>query len=317
MYYEPYRPRRRTSCLGRLFRIALILAILWAVLMLITRLPVSIKLPFVDGNLSLDGLFSSGYTNVLLLGADNEEGRGRTDTIIVASLGGGEIKLTSIMRDTLVNIGGYGQHKINAAYRLGGEQLAMQTVNEAFGLNITRYAVIDFEGFSDLIDSVDGVSVNVTKAEMQEINKGLDTTWKRLGDGRPIEYLKTYGKDTHLTGPQALAYSRIRKIDSDYVRSSRQRAVLEAMIEKLRATKNPVVLAKLAQTAFSTIETNVNVFEIGFDAVKILAGSLNMDQLRLPADGAYTTGTVDGAWVIKPDLSRNRKILQTFLNGDS
>ncbi|HRX09792.1 MAG TPA: LCP family protein, partial [Candidatus Limiplasma sp.] len=80
-----------------------------------------------------------------------------------------------------------------------------------------------------------GVALNVSKAEMQEINKGLDATWKRLGEGRPIDYLKRYGEDTLLTGPQALAYARIRKIDSDYVRASRQRAVLSAMIEKLRA----------------------------------------------------------------------------------
>ncbi len=316
MYYEPYRPRRRPSCLGRLFRIALILAILWAVLSLVARLPISVNLPFINGKVSLDGLFSSGYTNVLLLGADNEDGRGRTDTIIVASLGDGALKLTSIMRDTLVNIPGYGKHKINAAYRLGGEQLAMQTVNEAFGLNITNYAVIDFEGFSNLIDSVGGVSVNVSKAEMKEINKGLDATWKRLGDGGPVDYLETSGEDTLLTGPQALAYSRIRKIDSDYVRASRQRAVLEAMIDKLRSTKNPVVFAKLAQTAFSTVQTNINVFAIGVDAMKVLSGNHTMEQFRLPADGAYTTGTVDGAWVIQPDLTKNRKLLQAFLGGD-
>lgn len=308
MYYEPYRPKRRVSCIGRLFRIALLLAVLWVVLMLITNLPISI------GGFSLDGLFSSGYNNILLLGADNEEGRGRTDTIIVASLGSGEIKLTSIMRDTLVNLDGYGQNKINAAYRLGGEQLAMDTVNKAFGLNITRYAVIDFEGFSDLIDSVGGIPVHVSKAELQEINKGLDATWKRLGDGRPIDYLKTYGESILLTGPQALAYSRIRKIDSDYVRTSRQRAVLEALLGKLRSNRNPVVLAKLMQTALSTIKTNINVFEIGAIAVRLLGGSQKIQQLRLPADGAFTTGTVDGAWVIKPDLPKNRKLLQAFLN---
>ena len=308
MYYEPYRPKRRPSCIGRLFRIALILAILWVVLMLVTNLPISI------GGFSLDGVFSSGYDNILLMGADNEEGRGRTDTIIVASLGGGKIKLTSIMRDTYVNLEGYGQNKINAAYRLGGEKLAMDTVNRAFGLNITRYAVIDFEGFSDLIDSVGGVTVRVSKAEMKEINKGLDTTWKRLGDGRPIEYLKTYGEKILLSGPQALAYSRIRKIDSDYVRTSRQRAVLEALLSKLRSNRNPVVLAKLMQTALSNIKTNINVFEIGAISVRLLSGSQKVEQMRLPADGAFSSGTVDGAWVIKPDLPKNRKLLKAFLN---
>ena len=68
MYYEPYRPRRRTSCIGRLFRIALILAVLWVLLLLVTNLPISI------GGFSLDALFSSGYNNILLLGMDNEVG---------------------------------------------------------------------------------------------------------------------------------------------------------------------------------------------------------------------------------------------------
>ena len=307
MYYEPYRPRRRTSCIGRLFRIALILGVLWVLLMLVTSLPISI------GGFSLEGLFSTGRMNVLLMGADNEQGRGRTDTIIVASLGGGTVKLTSIMRDTLVDLEGYGPNKINAAYRLGGERLALETVNRAFGLDITRYAVIDFEGFSDLIDSAGGVEVRVSKAEMREINHGLDTTWKRLGDGRPIDYLKTYGERTHLTGPQALAYSRIRKIDSDYVRTSRQRAVLEALLGKLRSTRNPLVYAKLMQTAFTTIKTNINFIEIGAYAVKLLSGNLKIEQLRLPADGAFSSGTVNGAWVIKPDLPKNRKLLQAFL----
>jgi LCP family protein required for cell wall assembly len=314
MYYEPYRPKRRPSCLGRLFRIALILAVLWAVMLLVTRLPLSFNLPLVNGTVSLDGLLPSGYTDILLLGADNEVGRGRTDTIIVASIGKGEIKLTSIMRDTLVNIEGYGKHKINAAYRFGGEKTAMQTVNKAFGLNITRYAVIGFEGFSNLIDSVGGVAVSVSKAEMQEINKGLDATWKRLGGGRPIEYLTTYGEKTHLNGPQALAFARIRKIDSDYKRASRQRAVLEALFFKLRTTKNPLVFMKLLKTALSTVKTNMSVFEIGLLGAQALTGGMRISQFRLPAEGAYTTGTEDGAWVIKPDLAKNRQLLQEFLN---
>jgi hypothetical protein len=68
------------------------------------------------------------------------------------------------------------------------------------------------------------------------------------------------------------------------------------------------------QTAFSTIETNVNVFEIGLEALKVLTGSLKMEQFRLPADGAFTTGTVDGAWVIQPDLEKNRELMQAFLS---
>lgn len=314
MYYEPYRPRRRPSCLGRLFRIALILALAWVAFMLITSLPISIQLPFGGGRLSLNELRPSGSTSILLLGADNEAERGRTDTIIVATIGGGSVKLTSILRDTLVDMGDYGRHKINAAYRLGGEKLALDAVNRAFGLSLTRYAVIDFEGFSHLIDSVGGVQMDVSKAEMKEINKGLDATWKRLGDGTDnVDYLMTYGDGTLLTGPQALAYSRIRSIDSDYMRTSRQRNMLEALIDKVRSTHNPVVLAKLAQTALANVRTNANLMEIGMLGVRALTDGGSIEQLRLPADGAFTTGTVDGAWVIKPDLEKNRKLLKSFL----
>jgi LCP family protein required for cell wall assembly len=317
MYYEPYRPRRRPSCLGRLFRLSLILLVLWAVFTLITNLPAGIKLPFFDGDLSLNDLLPSGYTNILLLGEDNEDGRGRTDTIMVATIGGGEIKLTSIMRDTLVDLGDYGRQKINAAYRLGGETLAMRVVNQAFGLDITRYAVIDFEGFSHLIDSVGGVQVNVTKAEMQQINQGVKKTWKRLGDGTGnIRYLERYGADVLLTGPQALAYSRIRKIDSDYMRTSRQRAVIEALVQKLRENRSPIVLAKLAQTALSNVKTNVNVLEIGILGVRALMDGQRVRQLRLPADGTFKSGVDGGAWVIKPDFDKNRKLLHEFLYDD-
>jgi LCP family protein required for cell wall assembly len=324
MYYEPYRPRKRPGCLRRLFRIALILAVLWAAFTLVSGLPLSInlffeiQLPGLFGgdNLAVNKSLPSGYTNILLLGTDNEAGRGRTDTMIVASIKGGAVKLTSIMRDTFVDMGAYGRQKINAAYRLGGEQLAMRTVNQAFGLNITRYAAIDFEGFSHLIDSVGGVRVNVSKAEMQQINAGVKKTWKRLGDGTDnIAYLGTYGENTLLSGPQALAFSRIRKIDSDYARTGRQRAVLEALLRKLRSGQSPIVYARLAQTAFSSIETNVNLLEIGIMAAGILRDGASIQQYRIPADGAFTSGTQDGVWAITPNLEKNQKLLREFIYG--
>lgn len=304
MFYEPDKPkrkkRRRHGCLGRLFKFMLLAAAAYVIVTIVT----SGTLSGLFSGLVPDGL-PGGWRNVLLLGSDRVgSGSARTDTMIVASVStGGKVKLTSIMRDTMVPIEGYGKHKINAAYTFGGAQLAMDTVNQCFGLNIKQYALIDFEGFAQLVDAAGGIDIDVTKAEMQAMNK------------KSGHKLKDYGKDIHLDGVQALRYARIRKIDSDYMRASRQRTVLEALAQRVRAVKNPAQLIELGRTSLDVVSTNISLPDLALLGVRVVLNGGGMEQYRVPVEGTYESGIQDGVWSIRPDFERNKALLRSFIYG--
>lgn len=322
MLYEPYvkkkKVKKRRGCLSRLFRLAL--GVLAAVLILYVAINLisAIDLTGNKAALSVNGKLPGGWTNILLLGADmEEEGASRTDTMIIASIGGGgQVKLSSIMRDTMVRIDGHGTAKINAAYRYGGAELAMKTVNEAFAMNITHYAIVDFSTFPYLIDTLGGIEIDVSKREMEQINKNVHTAVRDMGGQKSdVVYLDTYGEGTHLNGAQALGYARIRSIDSDYMRTQRQRTVLNALLKKARGTRDPIALISFAGAALSRIDTNLDMAKLVSIGTKVLLNDADMREYRVPAEGTYESGTYDGVWGIKPDVIEMQKGLLTFIYG--
>ena len=303
MFYEERKPRRRRkrkSCLGRLIKLCLLLAAAYVVLTICATSTLS----GLMSGLTPDGL-PGGWRNILLLGSDQVgNGSARTDTIIVASIStGDQVKLTSVMRDTLVQLEGHGAQKINAAYTFGGAQMAMDAVNQYFRLNIKQYALIDFQGFAQMVDAVGGVRVDVTKAEMQAMNQ------------KSGHKLKEYGSDILLDATQALRYARIRKIDSDYARTGRQRALLQALLERVRQCKNPAQLLAFAQAALEAVQTNITLPDMALLAARVLLHGGEMTQYRVPAEGTYESGILNGVWSIRPDFEANRKLLRQFIYG--
>lgn len=201
------------------------------------------------------GLSQNGkITNIALFGLDsrNHDYEGRSDAIMVASVNGktGKIKLVSIARDTYVNVPGYGQTKINHAYAYGGAELAIQTINENFNLDITDYAAVNFDSLADVIDVMGGIDLEVTEEERYQINA-------YLLEGEP---LRESGM-VHLNGPQAVSYARIRKIDSDTMRAERQRKVLECLFEKAKDI-NPLEYPSYIRKFAPMIETSLTNEEI-------------------------------------------------------
>lgn len=290
---------------------------------LLSELDPSEQVHIEDGDLSISTELGSGWRNVLLMGNDSRslDDNGRTDTMIIASINQqtGEIKLTSIMRDTLVRIPGKSKkNKINAAYRYGGPNLAMKTVNEAFGLNISEYAVVNLAGFAEIIDAIGGIELDVSEGEMRHVNNILnyyrkDAESNGLSKGKDFSELSAYGESTHLTGQQALAYSRIRKLDTDYKRTERQRTVLTAIARKLSQQSTTELMAT-ALRLWGNIRTNISFFEavqLGLKAADALSNGV--EQFRLPADGTFKTGTFDGRWEIHADLDKNAKLLHEFI----
>lgn len=325
MYYEPYpgrkKPRRRQGgCLAALGRF-MVKCVVWALILLILAagalylMPTSLFMVEPDADLSLtDGLPSSPF-NVLVLGVDVlNDGAQRSDTMIVASIDRSALRLSSIQRDMVVELEGHGRQKINAAYAYGGPELAMRAVNEALDLNIVRYVVVDFTVLVRMVDALGGIDMDITEGEMEHININVLKSRKVF---EPLGYtateLKQYGENTHLDGLQALAYARIRKLDSDFVRTSRQRAVIGAMLEKLRGRIwNPVTLARFLEAGLKGVQTNlspVELFSLGEKA--LLSGEIR--QLRLPVDGSFND---NGSTLTLTDRQANVDAFRSFVYGE-
>ena len=274
----------------------------------------------VDDLMLNDELEDDEWNNILLMGGDarGKNDYGRTDALIILSVnaGTGEVRMTSIMRDTWVKIYGKGEQKINAANVYGGPELAMRTVNENFDMNISQYVLVNMQALAEIIDAVGGIEIaEVTEAQMKALNTQMtyDAADFNLADPTP---LTEYGENVHLTGNQALAYARIRHLDSDYARVERQRAVLVAIAKNLQNMGATTAIG-LIPTLLEHVETNM---EMG-DLVKLASVGLKLDmeniqQLRLPADGTYKSGNINGTWKIVPDFDKNAQILHDFIYGE-
>ena len=310
----------RGGCFGCLFKLTLYGLIALALVVLAVRwLPMMMPRGAEDG-LSVNAGLPGEYVNILLLGSDNYDSDqpGRTDTMLIMSVNtySGDVILTSLMRDTVVDIPGKGRQKINAAYRYGGGKLSMQTVNQAFGMNITQYIAVDFLSFPYLIDYLGGINITVKEAELGTLNRLVLSVQHLFKDsGTDVSLLKGAGENIKVTGVQALAFSRIRSIDTDYMRASRQRMVIDATLSKLRSIRDPVTLARTASAAFNHLETNINSAQLLILGLKVMLGGADTKQYRIPAEGAYESGTYGGTWEIRPDLEKNRAILYQYIYG--
>lgn len=323
MYYEEYnrRPkrRRRRSCLGaligllmRLVALALVLALLAAGALYVLPTGLFSIEPGYDLALT-DGLPSSPL-NILLLGVDVlSAGSQRSDTMIIASIDSDGVGLTSLQRDTRVAIDGYGKAKLNAAYAYGGPELAMKTINQTFETNIMRYAVVDFTVLVKMVDALGGIEVSISEAEMKHINRNVKNSGRVFAPlGYTYTELTEHGENIHLNGLQALGYARIRKLDSDFARTGRQRTVIDAMLKKLKQNVyNPMVVAKFLNAALDGVETNLSVVElISLGEKALFAG--NVEQLRLPMNGTFDD---NGSSLTITNRQKNIDAFREFIYG--
>lgn len=188
-----------------------------------------------------------GYRNIALFGLDTREDsfeNSRSDSIIIISINNKtkDIRLTSIYRDTYVDIDGHSLDKITHAYAYGGPELALSTINKNLDLNITEFVTVNFETVRTVVDTIGGISLKVTDAEAEQI--GLPS-----------------GGTYTLDGNEALDYARIRKIDSDYQRTERIRNVLSAVFDKIK-TKSITDIMNYIDIILPHISTNMSTNEI-------------------------------------------------------
>ena len=256
----------------------------------------------------LIGGTGSGIVNILLIGQDRREGEqtARSDTMILCTYHRktGNITVTSFLRDLYVPIPGHHDNRINAAYSTGGTALLDETLRKNFDLHIDGNIEVDFSQFSQIIDLLGGVRLELREDEAAEINK---ETGSSLSAG-----LQT------LNGQQALAYSRIRKLDADgdFSRTGRQRKLVDALVSSYRNISWKELLL-LIDALLPLISTDMNYGRLVLLAMEILPklSDTQIASQRIPADGTFTDASIDGMAVLQADLETNRQLLRkTLLN---
>ena len=253
-------------------------------------------------------LYSSpSVKNILLIGSDargDVDGQ-RSDTMILFSIDkkNGQIKLTSFLRDSYVYIPSKGyKNKLNSAFSYGGTQLVIDTIEYNFGINIDNYVMVSFDAFQQLIDLMGGVTIEgVTAKEAQYMNDVVDIKSVKEGTNK-------------MNGFTALWYCRIRKLDSDFYRTQRQRKVISAVLNQAKKT-NPFTLASICKQVLPNISTDINKSELTTLAVGAVISFLRYDivQQQVPADGTWSAQRINGSDVIAMNIDENKSILQNFL----
>ena len=270
--------------------------------------------PVTDGNLSVQEGLNPDWTNILLLGADtreDEENDGRSDVMLICSLNRetGAVRLTSLSRDMWVRIAGT-EHsdRINTAFRYGGPDLAMKTVNEVLQRNIEQYVAVNFYGVCDVVDAIGGIELELSKAEVGTVNRTVN--WK-YGSVQGERLVYQEGKPVTLCGAQALSYARIRKLDNDLGRNSRQRNVIMAVARKTMGLSLGEQMA-FVKTCLEHVTTNLSLTDIMTMGFSVLSGGLeDMEQLALPTDFSYANE--DGRSVLHFDKEQARRELHGFV----
>lgn len=233
-----------------------------------------------------------GITSIALFGIDSREDNfeGLSDSIMVITVDAvhKNIKIISIMRDSLVEVEGHGCQKINAAYMLGGPQLAIKTLNQNFNLAITNYATVDFISMAAIIDVVGGIEAELTEKEVKYANDMIfEMVWSR---GAPPDYIEAPGYQK-LNGIQAVAFARIRKTatingtNNDYGRTERQRYVMSQLFQKaldLPVSRYP----QLIRIMLPFIKTSLDYEDIFYLAGILTESHLTYQDTRIPMDEA-------------------------------
>lgn len=259
-----------------------------------------------------------GYRTIAIFGVDsrsNELVKGtRSDSIILATIDEKkkEVKLTSVYRDTYLEITGRNLDKVTHAYAYGGATLAMSTLNTNLDLNITEFVTVNFDSVAEIVNAVGGVKMNITSEELKYINSYIDETSRVTGIAS--NHITTAGTQ-NLDGVQAVAYGRIRyTAGGDYKRTERMRDVMMAVFDKVK-TLGISQLNKLADTLLPKLYTNITGNEI-LSLLPQIATYKIVDSTGWPYD---TKGaTIGGVWYGPPiTLESNVKELHEKVYGQT
>ncbi|MBR6572563.1 MAG: LCP family protein [Clostridia bacterium] len=269
---------------------------------------------------------SQGVVNIALFGVDarqKDSFEGLTDSIMILSVNTdtGQLKIISIMRDSLTMVEGYDTPmKINAAYSLGGPELAIKTLNNNFDLDIKEYATVNFYGMADIIDAVGGLEIDVNENEIKSKYGINDMIYEQsLYMGIEPEYVKTPGVQT-LNGVQAVSWARIRYAhtnsgeNNDAGRTERQRHVMELLLNKV-LSRNLTEYPKIIKALLPFMETSLSYNDI-IKLSSVFRKEIIYTQTRIPMD-RYLLKSPEGFGSIKYyDYDFASKIIYSYIYED-
>ncbi len=259
--------------------------------------------------------YSDDVTNILLLGVDARAGEtaSRSDTMMLVSLDRAHntIKMTSFLRDSYVEIPGHGWNKLNAASTKGGVDLVLNTIEFNYKIKIDNYMLVDFAAFEELIDAIGGVVVEVTEKEANYLNRTWQQ-WSLTGNELTFES----GEAVELNGEEALMFCRIRKLDSDFYRTERQRRVISSVKDTVMS--NPLSVFKIANKVLPLVETDLKTgatLSLGMGAITEYL-KYDMAQQSIPADGTWHSERKSCGDSLVFNIDQNAEILKDFIYFD-
>lgn len=258
----------------------------------------------------------SGVYHLLLIGVDTD-GKGitgRSDTMVLAVLDSraGTVKLVSFMRDLYVKIPGRGHNRLNAAYAFGGPDLLVRTIKKEFQLPVDAYLAVDFGLMARLVDAIGGIRMNVNEAEMKSLN-GILTYYHSInGLPRDKDRLPQSG-EVRLNGTQAMAYARIRKMDSDFERVGRQQETLRAIFKQV-ISLGAAQIGKVVLEFAGEVKTDVSLSD-AFELIPLLFDLRDgtIRSLTIPIKGGSKNVMKNKAAFLIPNMKRNLNALTEFL----
>ncbi len=262
-----------------------------------------------------------GYKNIALFGVDSRsgdllEGDNRSDSMMVCSIHEetGEIRLVSVYRDTILEVGDGYYTKANSAYALGGPAQAINMLNQNFDLNIVDFVTVGFEGLAHTIDALGGIEIQIDEEEREYLNQYVHDMHLELGtEDTPVEESGT----VLMNGIQATAYSRIRyTAGDDFKRAERQRTVLQKTLDKARES-GPTALVAVANNVVGDMATSLSTAELLNLIMKAsnleLAGTGGLPQEEYRGFGSTYE---DGEFILPLNLEENICWLHSFLFGE-
>lgn len=269
----------------------------------------------------------TGYTTYALFGIDHRDkntalGGENSDTIIIASVNNDtkDVKLVSVYRDTLLNLGNDTYSKANAAYAYGEAEQAITMLNTNLDLNISEYATVNFNALTTIIDDLGGLDMDMSYAEIVHMNNYCVETSEETGkDYTPIELpdrpddIEAVQYHYHLNGVQATSYCRIRYTASlDMGRTERQRRVIQMIVSKAKSAGLGKIF-KIMDDVFSMVTTSMTKDEI-LQLLPTLIGYSVDDTTGFPT--SYKFSNVKGSIIVPTTLETNVIELHKFLYGD-
>lgn len=264
-----------------------------------------------------------GVTNILLVGTDGEyvEKGNRSDSVMLLTIDSNkkDIKISSIARDTYVDIPGYSTEKLTHAYGYEGIDLLKKVFEVNFDIKVDKYVAVNFVSFMDIMDELGGVEVKVEEKDIKEINKYIDACYDYYYDRKDVvkkEYITKSGVQK-LNGYQALAFSRIRYTDDAFARDNRHRDVAES-VYKTFLKSDPQEYKRCADILLDNTKTNISPIEmmnLGYTMFNI--NDKEIEQFQFPLE-EYRNGHIISkkkGWVLEWDKEPNLKAWHEFIYG--